>query len=134
MEIVPYTPALLPSITALVNAHIAQIPPGWAVTEEQVAATLAGARALWSLHYPDNGEAWEQATLCALDRGQLAAAAQWIYPANGVDTRARADPLIGTESWVFAQSGQIDALHLLPVLSPAYNWTGTRTRKRLSGS
>ena len=76
MEIVEFSPRLLPELTQLVSQHIRSVPPGWTLTEEQVSSVLSDAAPFWALHYKDEQPANSQIT-CVLHRGQLVAAAQW---------------------------------------------------------
>lgn len=80
MQIVEYHEKLLPSLTALVNQQMAQVPPGFVFSEADVALIIEQGGALWDIHYPGEREIYTTETLCVLDRHEVVAAAQWLMP------------------------------------------------------
>lgn len=79
MNCVAFSPDHLAALTRLINSQLAAIPPGWILTEAQVAATIAQASKLWFTHYPEQDTNFVTETLCLIDQGRLVAAAQWGY-------------------------------------------------------
>ncbi|MFZ6027233.1 MAG: GNAT family N-acetyltransferase [Chloroflexota bacterium] len=73
MKTVPFSSQYLSPLTALVNGHIAAVPPCWALCESQVAAALAAPEP-WARHYPENAGPVESETLCVAEDDLLAAA------------------------------------------------------------
>jgi len=107
MDCVTFSDEWLPGLTDLINAHIAQVPPGWTVTEQQVAAVLA-TPALWNVHYPDEPVGFEMETRCVVADGRLVAAAQWCYPAQRGEGSFK-----GVVSWIVGVPEEAAALSLL---------------------
>jgi len=105
-QTVPFDPSLAPEVTRLTNRHMRVVPPGWELSEQQVADTVAAVDSLWRHHYPD-GQRGEQETFCLAASGRLAAAAQLTYLA--------ADPADGDSSpeahleWAVADADLDDA-------------------------
>ena len=111
MDCVECSPDLLPDLSRLVNTQLITIPPGWKLTEAQVARTIAMASNLWSEHFPEQSAAFELETLCALDHGHLVAAVQWGYP-DPQRTRA-IDFSASVLFWVIAEPDNVEGLYLL---------------------
>lgn len=105
MQVVEYHPELVPSLTRLINEQTASIPPHCAFTEAQVALAVEQAPTLWGMHYADEHELYDARTLCVLQRGELAAAAQWVIPRQRRDSCSLA--------WIVAQPNQRGALPTL---------------------
>jgi ribosomal protein S18 acetylase RimI-like enzyme len=80
VQIVEYHEKLLPSLTGLVNQHMAQVPPGFTFAEAEVAQIVERGGALWDIHYPGEGKLYTTETLCVLDKREVVAAAQWLMP------------------------------------------------------
>lgn len=112
LHYITFSSRWLPDLTGLINAHIAQVPPGWTVTEQQVAAVL-DTPSLWNAHYPEETAKFAVETLCVIDQERLAAAAQWGYPVECESTRATDSPAMGFISWITAAPGNGPALSLL---------------------
>ena len=74
MQVVEYRPELLPALRRLANQHLASVPPGWELTEQQLATVLGDPdqEGTYFREEPDHGTT---ETFCVLDRGQLVAAA-----------------------------------------------------------
>lgn len=111
MNCVEYTPDLLSPLTRLVNAQMADIPPGWSLSEAQVDQVVSQVSSLWDVHFPEQNALFELETLCVLERGNLLAAAQWGYP-----THQSGAQRIGSSSvlfWIAAEPGSIEGLSLL---------------------
>jgi GNAT superfamily N-acetyltransferase len=108
MRLVPYEPHLLPDLTRLINAHIRGVPPGWEVTETQVAAIVANPDSLWGVHFvDDDGGVEPQETLCVIDGDTLLAAANWdIF-------QPRPDYRHAAINWLVAQPDSPQAVALL---------------------
>ena len=112
MQVVEYRPELLPALTRLANQHIASVPPGWELTERQLATVLRDLDqdGTYFREEPDHGT---METFCVLDKGQLVAAAslwrsdrndpRWT---NGQYERKFRDS--GQANWILAdpQSGK----------------------------
>ena len=79
MRIVECSRETLPDLTRLVNSHISQIPPGWILTEAQVAHIL-GSESAWSSHYREDRRSFLSRIICALDSDRRMAAAKWKWP------------------------------------------------------
>ncbi len=108
MEVVPYHDGLLPQLTQLVNDHMRLVPPGWTLTQEQVAYVVSKPNAAWTVHYPEDGDVFSSHTRCMIDDGRIVAAANWFFP-QPVENQA----LSGVLSWLFSapdQPGVLDAL------------------------
>ncbi len=112
MQVVEYRPQLLPDLTRLANQHLASVPPGWELTEHQLATVLRDPdqEGAYFREEPDHGTT---ETLCVLDKDRLVAAAslwrsdrsdpRWT---NGQYERKYRDS--GQALWILAdpQSGQ----------------------------
>jgi GNAT superfamily N-acetyltransferase len=110
MRCVEFSPNLLSDLTRLVNTQLVTMPPGWTLTEAQVAQTVVLASDLWGVHYPEQDSGFESETLCVLDQGRLVAAAQWGYPSpQGIRTIDNSSMLL----WVVAEPDKVEGLHLL---------------------
>ena len=74
MQVVEYTDKLLPDLTRLANQHLAAVPPGWELTERQLATVLRDPDqdGTYFREEPDHGTT---ETFCVMDKGQLVAAA-----------------------------------------------------------
>ena len=79
MKIAEFSWEFLPDLTRLVNSHISSVPPGWILSEAQVARIL-GSESAWSAHYPEDKRTFLSRIVCALDSGRLVAAAKWNWP------------------------------------------------------
>jgi len=88
MQIVEYHEKLLPSLTRLINQHIAAIPPGFTLSEDEVGQIIRGGGSLWLLHFPEEREPYSTGTICVLEHREVVAAAQWTLPkeADGIFT------------------------------------------------
>ena len=110
MNCVEFSADLLTDLTGLANAQLASMPPGWTLTEAQVAQTLVLAPNLWGVHYPDQRSAFELETFCVLDQGRLVAAAEWGYPiqpgSQGLDSSS-------VLFWIVAEPDDAEGLSLL---------------------
>ena len=82
MQIVEFRQNLLPSLTRLINEQIAAVPPGCILSDVQVAQMIAQGGALWDIHYPEDHAQYGTRTVCALEHGEVVAAAQWLLPKN----------------------------------------------------
>jgi GNAT superfamily N-acetyltransferase len=103
MDCVPFAPELLPDLTMLINSHIAQIPPGWTLSQAQIAATLTSVSELWHIHYPEENAMFESETVCVLDQGHLTAAAQWGYPVQERTPGYVNQPTTSVLFWIVAE-------------------------------
>src|SRR3954466_13060156 len=109
MQIVEYHEKLLPSLTRLINQHIAAIPPGFTLSEAEVGQIVMRGGTLWNIHFPEEREPYPTGTICVLEHREVVAAAQWIAPKqpNGVFSLA----------WIVAQPEGVlplrTLLHLL---------------------
>lgn len=112
MDCITFSSRWLPDLTGLINAHIAQVPPGWTVTERQVAAVLA-TPSVWGVHYPDEPGEFGTETLCVIDRQRLVAAAQWGYPVQHRASESADLSAGGCMSWIAAVPDNAAALALL---------------------
>lgn len=101
-EIFPFSLRWLSDLTAMVNAHISQVPPGWTLTESQVAATMS-VSSWWDVHYLAEPKTTDFEVLCAAENGRLAASAKILYVEDGG----------AYISWVVADSAEPDALSSL---------------------
>ena len=79
MRIVDFSWELLPDLTGLVNSHISRVPPGWVLSNAQVAHIL-GSESAWAAHYPEDNLSFLSRIICALDSDRLVAAAKWRWP------------------------------------------------------
>lgn len=106
MRIVRYQASLLPALTDLLNDHLRRVPPGWTLSEAQVAQVMANGPRLWDLHYPDEpSQPDHQEILCVVENDSLMAAVGWhVYQAE-----ERAALL----NWIAADPDQPEALTLL---------------------
>jgi GNAT superfamily N-acetyltransferase len=121
MDCVPFAPELLPDLTALINSRIAQIPPGWTLSQAQVAATLASVSELWHVHYPEENTWSESETVCVFDQEHLAAAAQWGCPIEGGRLGPVDQSTTGVLFWIIAEPDADTALRsLLEALAVRY--------------
>jgi len=102
VEVSPFSLRWLSDLTAMVNAHISQVPPGWTLTESQVAATMS-ASSWWDVHYPAEPKPADFEVLCAAVNGRLAASAKILYVEDDG----------AYISWVVADSAEPDALSSL---------------------
>ena len=143
VDIQAIDPALLPSLTRLINAHIASAVPRLVLTEQLVNTIIEDAALLWSEHYPEQLDratsadyAPEVGTLCVAESGSCLAAAQWLRLHSH-------DPYVGESfrhdllvQWIVAEPGRFRALaNLLRKLeSVAANLgcTGIRVDARFS--
>ncbi len=108
MEIVEFSPELLSQLTQLVNQHIHTVPPGWTLSDLQVASILSDTERFWALHYPE-GEPSPTHIACVLDAGHLAAAAQWDEWTPPDDTPGK----IATLIWIAADPEKPEVLDTL---------------------
>lgn len=108
MEIVEYSPSLLPELTQLINQHICSIPPGWTLSEAQVVSVLTDAEPFWTLHYPED-EPSPTYIICVLDGGHLAAACQWECWSPPNDAGLKSATLI----WIASHPRNADAVDAL---------------------
>ncbi len=116
MQIVEYHEKLLPSLTALVNQHMAAIPPGFTFSEELVGRIIEQGGGLWDIHYPNEREVFTTETLCVLDKREVAAAAQWLMPR---------DTQVFSILWVFARPDQpIPARTLFHLMENRFSKSG----------
>jgi GNAT superfamily N-acetyltransferase len=107
MECTAFLSERMADLTELINAHMAQMPPGWTITECRVAQVL-NTPSLWSMHYPGEAGNFEAETLCVVDGRCLVAAAQLCYP-----MQYSAESSSGFISWIIAVPGRVKALSLL---------------------
>ena len=125
MNCIPFSPRWLPDLTALINGHIVQVPPGWALMEHQVAAALT-IPSLWAVHYPETDELRTE-TLCVVDQECLVAAAQWCYPVARKPTGLAGLPVTGLVSCIVGEPGHVTALlFLLEILTERCSARGCR--------
>jgi len=111
MDCVDFSPNLLSDLTRLVNIQLLTMPPGWTLTEAQVAQTIVLAPNLWGVHYPEQDSAFELETLCVLDQGHLVAAAQWGNPIQqGNRSHGHSSSVL---FWIVAEPDNVESLHLL---------------------
>ena len=105
MQIVEFHEKLLPSLTRLINQHIAAVPPGFTLSEAEVGRIIAGGGSLWQLHYPEEREPYSTGTICVVEHREVAAAAQWTLPkeAKGVFSL----------QWIVAESKSVLPLRML---------------------
>ncbi len=82
MQIVEFDRPLLPSLTRLINQHVASVPPGYALSEAQVEQTITQGAKLWAMHFPPVREALTLRTTCVLERHKVVAAGQWLITAQ----------------------------------------------------
>ena len=123
MKIAEFSWEFLPDLTRLVNSHISSVPPGWLLSDAQVARILGNASA-WSAHYPEDKRTFLSPIVCALDSGRLVAAAKWNWP-NPEDPEWRwgEDYLhigwpseqrdVASLAWILAVPDSVDAAQLL---------------------
>lgn len=102
IEILSYSPMLLPELTALVNQHIEAVPPYWTLTPSQVETIVNNGGLLWDNHYPEEAPSYQTITLAALEDGRLVAAAQCFYPED--------DYRVASLMWVMGMAGHDAAL------------------------
>ena len=116
MQIVEYHEKLLPSLTRLINEHIALVPPGFIFTEEQVGQIIEQGGSLWDIHFPGEREIFTTETLCVLDKHEVAAAAQWLMPR---------DSQVFSILWIVAQPNlPIPARTLLHLMNNRFSKSG----------
>lgn len=117
MQVVEYRPELLPALTRLANQHLASVPPGWELTEHQLATVLRDPdqEGAYFREEPDHGTT---ETFCVLDKGQLVAAASLWRPdrndprwTNGQYERKYRDS--GQALWILADPQSGKGLQLL---------------------
>ncbi|MEP7291429.1 MAG: GNAT family N-acetyltransferase [Chloroflexota bacterium] len=80
MQIVEFHDQLLPSLTRLINQHMAAVPPGFTFSEALVGQIIRFGGSLWDIHYPGDREVFHTETLCVLEHHEVVAAAQWLMP------------------------------------------------------
>ena len=119
MQIVEFHAKLLPSLTRLINQHIATIPPAFTVSEAEVEQIIAKGGSLWQIHFPEEREPYPTGTICVLEHREVVAAAQWIAPKvpNGIFSLA----------WIVAEPSAIFPLRtLLHLLEKQIELSGCR--------
>ncbi len=80
MQIVEFHEGLLPSLTRLINQHIATVPPGFTLSEAEVGQIITKGGSLWQIHFPDEREPYPTGTICVLEHREVVAAAPWLAP------------------------------------------------------
>jgi GNAT superfamily N-acetyltransferase len=109
MEVTPYHEGLLPRLTQLVNDHMRLVPPGWTLTQEQVAYVVSKPNAAWIAHFPeDEQRVFESHTVCLLESQQVIAAANWFF------SRSPENQIVsGILSWLFGAPNHANSLDAL---------------------
>jgi GNAT superfamily N-acetyltransferase len=108
VEIIPFSPDLLPALTELVNEYIVHIPPYWTLSKSQVQTTISQAQNLWQVHYPEQTDSFRIETLCARSDGNIVAALQWGFPEDLAQDKAQTRD--GVLFWCFTKPKQPGAL------------------------
>jgi GNAT superfamily N-acetyltransferase len=81
VNLTAYDPSLLPSLTRLINAHTAFVPPYHHFPETAVDHVARLAHTLWESHYEDQGEdPAETQTFCIVSRENVLAGGGLILP------------------------------------------------------
>ncbi len=122
LQITRYQPKLLPSLTRLVNAHIALVPPCWTLTDAQVQAVIASAGKLWSARFPDEDETRVYDAF-VVEGDRVRAAAQWITYND-----------YAILLWIFAEPGADGALAALleAIVQQAQGLSAVNTNSRFA--
>ena len=108
MDIVPYSPSLLPNLIRLINAHIELVPPNWTLSEAQIAFAVDHAVSLWDIHFSDEPKpSTKFATWCVIDGEHVIAALQTASFYKYLD------PPITHIFWIAADPARPDALDAL---------------------
>ncbi len=104
----------LSELTRLVNLHLGSMPPGWQLTQRQVAG-IVGNTGLWNGHYPETAHGMDAEIVTVFEGDRLAAAAQLDFPrvndlpSGDGDVGEHPGEIKGNVSWMFAAPDQPEA-------------------------
>ena len=117
MQVVEYRPELLPALRRLANQHLASVPPGWELTERQLATVLRDPdqEGTYFREEPDHGTT---ETFCVMGQGQLVAAAS-LWRSDRNDPRWTNGQYVqkyrdsGQANWILADPQSEKGLQIL---------------------